>query len=313
MKKYFNLFILSVAVFSLSSCLKDDKEVIQADKSPAVVEFRNPVAIGSPSGAVYPMFPKSFGLDAATVNYSLTIAYTGATPAPQDIPVSVDIYDAAVTAYNTQQSSSLTIMPTTLYTLNTPSATIAKGTFFTTINITFKPQSFDFTKTYGLAVRIKSATGANVSANFGTIIMAIGAKNKYDGVYHVTGTMTDANGVYRGFYPTDVEFRTIDAQTVNVYNRDFGGNYYIFNRISDDAYLNGGNLRFKFDTATDKLILITNQSGGNFQAGVTLDATGNTMVFSNGEGTLNAKWKASTATVPNRYVVDETYKYTGAR
>lgn len=310
MKKYFSLLILSVAVFSLSSCLKDDKEVIQADNSPSVVEFRNPVAIGSPSGAIYPMFPKSFGLDAATVNYSLTIAYTGATPAPQDIPLTIDINDAAVTAYNTQQSSTLTIMPTTLYTLNNATATIAKGTFFTTISFTFKPQSFDFTKTYGLAVRIKSATGATISSNFGTIILAIGAKNKYDGVYKVTGSLTDANGVYRGFYPTEVEFRTIDAQTVNVYNRDFGGNYYIFNRISDDAYLNGGSLRFKFDTSTDKLITITNQAGGAFQGGAVLDATGNTMSFT---GTtpvsLNAKWKAGAG----RYTVDETYKYSGAR
>lgn len=309
MKKYFSLLILSVAVFSLSSCLKDDKEVIQADNSPSVVEFRNPVAIGSPSGAVYPMFPKSFGLDAASVTYSVTVAYTGATGAPQDIPLTFDIYDAAVTAYNTQQSSSLTIMPTSLYTLNTPSATIAKGTFFTTVSFTFSPQSFDFTKTYGLAVRIKSATGANISSNFGTIILAIGAKNKYDGVYKVTGSLTDANGVYRGFYPTEVEFRTIDAQTVNVYNRDFGGNYYIFNRISDDAYLNGGSLRFKFDTATDKLLTITTQAGGAFQGGAVLDVTGNTMVFSGGAGTLNAKWKAGAG----RYTVDETYKYSGAR
>lgn len=239
MKKYFNLFILSVALFSLSSCLKDDKEIIKPGNSPAVVEFKNPSGITSPSGSVYALFNHSYPLESTSATFTVQVDYTGSEVAPQDIPLTIDINPTAVDDYNNQQHTSLKRMHeapyNALYTLNTTSAVIPKGSRYATVTVSLKPSMFDPALSYGLALRIKSATGANVSANFGTIIIAFGAKNKYDGIYQVVAgnvqrysgpgvpTVGDAlNGPLKG--NSNVTLTTIDANTVEITGMKWSGN-----------------------------------------------------------------------------------------
>jgi hypothetical protein len=233
MKKYFNLLILSLAVVSLSSCLKDDREIIKEGASPAVIEFQSPTPISSPSGAVFATYNRSYGLGATTVTYDLTVNYTGSEDAPTDIPITFDINPTAVAQYNTEQHTTLDPMQgsPSLFTMPT-SVTIPKGQRMAKITLTFKPQSFDLSKTYGLAIRLTSAAAPS-SGNFGTIILAINAKNIYDGIYKQTGgtvqrytapgspTSGDALNGQLKFNP-DIALTTINANTVQISGHKWG-------------------------------------------------------------------------------------------
>lgn len=313
MKKYFNLFILSVAVFSLSSCLKDDKEIIKPGNSPAVVEFKNPSGITSPSGSVYALFNHSYPLESASATFTVQVDYTGSEVAPQDIPLTVDINPTAVDAYNTQQHTSLKRMHeapyNTLYTLNTPSATIAKGSRYTTITVTLKPSLFDPSLSYGLALRIKSATGANISANFGTIIIAFGAKNKYDGIYQsVAGnvqrysgpgvpTVGDAlNGSMAG--NSNVTLTTIDANTVELTGLKWAANGGGIGGID--------NLRATVDPTTN---LVTMKALGNATL-ANMVGKDNKYDPATKTFTLNFAWNPASTT---REITGLVLKYSGVR
>lgn len=313
MKKYFNLFILSVAVFSLSSCLKDDKEIIKPGNSPAVVEFKNPSAIKSPSGAVYASYNHSYSLESATATFTVDVNYTGSDVAPQDIPVTIDINPTAVDDYNTQQHTTLKRMHeapyNTLYTLSTTSAVIKQGTRTATISVALKPSLFDPALSYGLALRIKSATGANISSNFGTIIVVFGAKNKYDGLFQVVNgnvqrystpgvpTTGDAlNGTLKG--NSNVTLTTIDANTVEITGMKWSGNSSGISGID--------NLRAVIDPATN---LVTMKSLGNAtlanMAGKDNKWDPATKTF-----TLNFSWNPAGAT---REITGLVLTYSGVR
>ncbi|WP_199141841.1 DUF1735 domain-containing protein [Pedobacter sp. ASV12] len=204
-----------------------------------MVEFKNPSAIKSPSGAVYASFNHSYPLESTSATFTVQVDYTGSDVAPQDIPITIDINPTAVDDYNTQQHTSLLRMHeapyNSLYTLNTTSAVIPKGGRYANVTVSLKPSLFNPAVSYGLALRIKSATGANISANFGTIIVIFGAKNKYDGIYQVVNgnvqrysapgspTIGDAlNGSLKG--NSNVTLTTIDANTVEITGMKWSGN-----------------------------------------------------------------------------------------
>jgi len=270
MKKYFNILILSLAVVSLSSCLKDDKEIIKPGVSPAVIEFQSPSPISSPSGSIFATYNKSYGLDAATVTYDVVVNYTGSEDAPNDIPITIGINPTAVADYNTEQHTTLEPMQNapSLFTLPT-SVTIPKGQRMAKITLTFKPQSFDLSKTYGLALRLTSSTVPS-SGNFGTIILAINAKNPYDGLYkqtagyiqrYISGVPTtiaadNLNGLLK-FNP-DIAATTINSNTIQLSGLRWGDGGT--GSASSSGVAGIDNLRLTVDPATN---LVTMSALGN--------------------------------------------------
>lgn len=314
MKKYYNLLILSLAVVSLSSCLKDDKEIIKPGASPAVIEFQSPSPISSPSGAIFATYNKSYGLDAATVTYDVVVNYTGSEDAPNDIPITIGINPTAVADYNTEQHTTLDPMQNSpsLYTFPT-SVTIPKGQRMAKITLSFKPQSFDLSKTYGLALKLTSPAVPS-SGNFGTIILAINAKNPYDGLYKQTAgyiqrytsgaaTTGDAlNGLLK-FNP-DVTATTINANTVLLTGLRWGDGGTGSASSSGVAGIDG--LRITIDPATN---LVTMSATTNALL-KNIPGTVNKYDPATRTFTLNFDWNQTTN---KREIRDWVITYSGVR
>lgn len=189
MKKYFNILALVLITTSLSSCLKNKYNALDPDKSPSVVEFKNPTVISSetPQGALYSMYEFSTDKDDPTRTY--TVQLSGADAAPQDINLTIAVDPTAVDKFTASRDESLTeytSLPSTLYKLSTTNLVIPKGQRSASFTVTYDIANFNFDLDYALPLTIKSTSYASISSNFGTILINMSPKNDYDGIYKVT-------------------------------------------------------------------------------------------------------------------------------
>jgi hypothetical protein len=168
----------------------------------------------------------------------------------RDVPNSTDLntasavvlqYDAdtlILKAYNTENETSYVPLPTSLGTVS-PAITGGKLTVNFAAGETGKAiminvpsaGSFDFSLNYALAFKIVSVSGTGkLSEAVGkTIVCEILAKNKWDGVYTVTGSFVDyVSSAWVGYYPKTVELRTIGANACSKYDTELAGYGYLF-------------------------------------------------------------------------------------
>lgn len=214
MKKIIKFAALGLIITGFSSCLKST-DLIGPDSPGAtknVIEFQNINKISSPISSTYPLYIESFAVGPTGVA-TLVVNYAGADVAPQDIAVKVALDDAAITKYNTENETEYTPLPAALYSLTSLDVVIPKGKRTASITINVKPNMFDFAESYALGFKISSASTGVISGNFGTVIIAIGAKNVYDGVYQLT---TSAATSLQPNKNVEVELITQSATTVSL-------------------------------------------------------------------------------------------------
>jgi Domain of unknown function (DUF1735) len=270
MKTFFKVVGLFLVGATLTSCL-DDKLTLDPTDSVNVVEFKNPTDFLSPYGSKYALYTKAF--DVAPENdFPITVSYSGANVAPEDITVTLGIDAAALTQYNTEQKTTYDLIPASLYTLQS-SVVIPKGQRTATVSLKFKSNSFDFSKAYVLPVQIKSISSGTISGNFGTILINVNAKNKFDGVYKVTGTMVDVtNAAFKHLTQVgetlEYSLETISATKCVIVDRDYGigAAAHVFYTGTGASYYGSFGAVLEFDPATNKVISVTNfygQPAGN--------------------------------------------------
>jgi hypothetical protein len=268
MKKYYGLFLLA-GVVGFSSCLKE-RPNLDPKESNNVLEIYEvvPVPTASPNDASFPLYTSSFDIS-PSAPFEVKVSYSGSEVAPQDIVVTLALDEEALDTYNDEQHSEYEFVPAVIYSVDNWTVTIPKGQRVATKVFTFKPDQFDPSLTYGFPIKIVSATMGTISTNFGTVIYAFGAKNKYDGVYESTFKHSGwaAFGIYDGEAVTygDFELITTGAGSVKRYNVGRGDE--LLPGISVDASGNLGATAFgavtpimTFDPATDKLVSVTNST-----------------------------------------------------
>ena len=229
MKKLFvNTFLLLSTGLLITSCLKDDL-VLDPNKTNNVIEFGNPADIASPEGAKYYLYSPALEIK-TEIDLPITVSYSGAQTAPQDISVKVAVASTTVIdEYNTQQGTNYIILPSNLYTFSTTDLVIPNGQRTSSFNIKFKTAQFDLTKNYVLPITITSASFGIISGNFRTILLNIKAKNKYDGIYNVTAidAMRDVFAPsLSGYYPIESDLITQGANSVEMYDGRYAANNY---------------------------------------------------------------------------------------
>jgi hypothetical protein len=265
MKNFVNKTLALVLVVStLSSCLKDDSVVLNPEKGINVIEFSNTTDIAV-AGSSIPAYVHSYEVTPEE-NLPVTVSYSGpATGAPEDITVNIAAADVApITSYNTEQKTSYILMPSDKYSLAVTSVVIPKGKTKATFMVKFKPNTFDLSKNYALPLKITSASSGTISGNFSTILLAVGAKNKYDGVYTyiATHTASDRPTFLTGTeftYPYDVQLRSSGASANNLWNAAFGD--FLMPLITSTNGVSGfgsTNLLINFDAATNKIVSVSN-------------------------------------------------------
>jgi predicted small lipoprotein YifL len=227
MKKYLGFILLAITTASLTSCLKDGPVNLPPGGSPPVIEFSTNLFASPTSDVNSPVavYTKSYDI-APSVDMEVTIGYTGGAPAPQDITVNFDTEGQdKIDAYNEYSENEYELIPSTLFTLPT-SAVIKKGENFAKFTVKLKTAQFDFSKSYILPLHITSVSSGTISGNYGTILVAVGAKNKYDGIYEATGTMVDNTvPAITGRYPSTYYVNTITATKNALFDPNFFGDY----------------------------------------------------------------------------------------
>lgn len=260
MKKY-NLAYLVVAL-ALTSCLKEDP-ALDPDESNNVIEIYRqvPTPTASPADAVYPLYIAGFNIQPAA-EYKVEIAYAGAGTAPEDIQVVLELDEAAMEAYNDDQGSHYEILPDDMFTVNSWTVTIPRGQRIGAMNVSFHTDQFDLSKAYAFPVKVKSASTGVISKNFGTVIFGIVAKNKWDGIYHMSGTFVD-HTLPLATYWGDQEYwlETVDATRVDVYNETLGTYGYLWSNNGGATYYGSFALRLTFDPATNQIVNAVNAYG----------------------------------------------------
>ncbi|MNK40819.1 hypothetical protein D3C87_594720 [compost metagenome] len=260
--KNYKKISLALLVFAagLTSCTKQDG-IYTENGSSGIIELAD--LPSRTSSTAYAVATKSFDA-AASIDFPVTINYTGVDGAAEDVNMVLGFDDAAVAT----MSSTYTVLPTTLYTVPSYNVTIPKGSKTATFHLTLNTAAFDFTKTYALGIKIKSASSGTISSNYGTGVFLIVAKNKYDGVYTVTASsamVDNTSSTLTGYYPMTQELRTTGATSVVEY----------------DGYLYANNYYHPIKSGT------STSAYGNFAPIFTMDADGNVTSVTNyyGQGT----------------------------
>jgi hypothetical protein len=324
MKLSIKIASLCFMAAAFTSCLKDDI-TLDPDKSTNVIEFKNPSSFLSPSGSTYSLYTQAFDL-ADENDYSVTVSYSGADVAPEDIRVTLGLDTAAITQYNTEQETHFELITPDLYAMPAE-VTIPKGQRTAQVNMKIKSSKFDFTKAYVLPISIVSASSGIVSGNFGTILLSLNAKNRYDGNYTVTAIdpMVDkTSALLTGFYPLNADLHTTGANSVVMYsityldgleghpiksqNAETGA-------IADSYYGNFAPV-FTMD-ATGKVISVTNFYGQPASNGrsARLDPTGINKFTVNADGSkvLEVKYVMQQAGPTDRTFFSERWTFKAPR
>ncbi len=182
---------------------------------------------------------------------------------------------AAVRAAN----ASYVQFPTSLYTLTLPPGATKTGGQGGTITLVFQPGEFakqiyinvpnatllNPSALYGLGFTITSADGGAKIADAKSVIVEVGAKNNWDGIYDITGTFSDvspAGGAFTDAYPLQYALVTTGATTCDVNDNKYQGYpAYIFNTGTGLSFYGSYGLCIGFNAATGAINDLHNYYG----------------------------------------------------
>lgn len=230
----------------------------------------------------------------------------------------------AISDYNTANGTSFVELPANAYTLLTDinNVTFAPGEAIKEIKIRLDKNKISLSDQYALAFKVSDpGSGAVVNQSLGSALYSIGVKNKWDGIYSVTGSYVDmTNGAFTGVYPYTWELQTNGPTScVVVDNENLGFPGFTFYTGSGYSYYGNFGLIVNFDPDTNAITSITNyygQPAANTRS-AQLDPTGENR-YDETSKTIKIKYfmlQPSVVTAPPniRAKFDETWTYTGPR
>jgi len=215
------------------------------------------------------------------------------------------------------------------------------GDFAKEIKITIpNAQVLNPSRLYALGFTITGVSAGSKISFEKSLVVEIGAKNPWDGVYLMTGTFSEVVNPTAWSYIGDQQYSliTISASKCVVRNDDLNGGIpgYIFSNAGAGTYFGSYGLVIGFDAATNKINEFYNYygdpslpatAGGNPAAGTgaplyassngrraVLDPSGVNAVQSN-KDILVKHWMLQPSVVPNgpRAFFNERWKYLGPR
>lgn len=302
-------------LLGFSSCLKDEN--IQQDFSKLKPMVEIAAATVNVDGAPNSM-PAEFVSGPGTVTLNVPIRYAHSTPSP-GVEVTLAIDAATLTKYNTVKGTARTLLPATAYSIASLKATIPAGAQSVNLPIVFTPNNIDASGSFAIPLKITSASGTDISGNFGSIVLIVNVKNKYDGIYTLTGTLQDfVAPTITGLYPIKMQLITQDATSVALYDGFTAALNFTHPISSGGSTSQYGTFApiFKFD-ASDNVIQVTNYygqpgPGPNFRS-ARLDVGGiNKFTTAGGVKKLQVTyWLVQNGVDRTKFV--ETYTYLEAR
>lgn len=312
--RYIYISVVALTV-GLSSCLKDDSQPDFTQNKP-VIEIPIGSSAGNGGGN---SIAAAFTISDTESDYSIYVNYAAPEANEKDVTVTLAVNNEALTKFNTVNDKSYTLLPANSYTIANYKITIPAGQRKVIFPLKIKTRALDPTLTYALPLSITDGGGFTVSSNFGTLISIISLKNKWDGVYTVTGTMTDVtNSTLTGQYPRTYHLITQGPHTVAIY--DPGNSAYAHGIYSSGANSSYGSFSpvFTIDEVTNEITAATNYYGQPSANGrsANLDPTGENKFSMNTDNTLPVVLKVKyilNQAGTDRTFFDETWTYKSAR
>ncbi|MGN6194500.1 MAG: DUF1735 domain-containing protein [Ginsengibacter sp.] len=254
--KYLRLVVIAAMIFSLQSCLKNNSFYTDFSKGKPAVEL--------PLAAVHANAPISVSFDVsntpslyyAVVNVASVNKPT--SPVTATLGLDVDFMNAYNDTMSAQNSDYVPyeLLPDSTYSLGSLDVTIAAGHREDSIPIQIFTNKMAPGHNYMLPLTIvKSSLPIS---NWNHLMLNIGAKNQFDGVYSVTGTFVDlTNPAFSGDYPKTVSLVTQGLSTDAYFDGDLGGFGYVFYTGSGYSYFGNFDPVFTFD-ADGNVTAVTN-------------------------------------------------------
>jgi hypothetical protein len=248
----------------------------------------------------------------------------------KSLTVTIVLDTTLINKYNLDNSAALDTLSRALYSIvgATPGAT------YGTWNVTFAPGEFAhpvyitvpnaqlislLTRHawgFTLYVATDATDAGRVAFDKRSIVVEIGAKNKYDGKYKITGTMVDyLNPAFVGLYPLNWDVITTGQYTDDVYdNVNLGVPGHLFDNAGTPTYYGEFGLSLTFDPATDFISNLVNYYGcpspGRARCAV-LDPGGLNR-FNNSDHSIDITYWLTQGGA-NRTLFTEHWAYTGPR
>jgi Domain of unknown function (DUF1735) len=254
--------LLTGTTLFLSSCLKDKGYQDLQDDNGAipVVEIKE----ATETDAVFLSLNVNPPQEDVAL-FEIRMSSRGASNAAHTIKLALD--PAAVTAYDPD----LVTPTSTQVQLPSLDVTIPAGSLTAKVLVKVNKANLDLSNTYGLGFKIVDGGGAVISENSKSIVIAIGVKNKYDGVYSLRIKSTGwtaysiCDGV-TGDYPGDYFLITSGAGSVAGSRGGdnllpvFSGTANVPGTIGGPTAFGATTPVFNFDVTTDKLIDVVNST-----------------------------------------------------
>lgn len=163
-----NLIVAVSIAFGLTACLNDDEHFVNFAGAGYVAEI--PYVANRSI-----LKPVSVSASSASTVTPVDINIASPNPPTEDIPVTVAIDNAALTAYNTANKTAYVPLPTAAYQLTNPTVTITAGQRIATVNVNFVGNQVPATGgPYALPISITTVPGnVTISANYHTQILVV--------------------------------------------------------------------------------------------------------------------------------------------
>ncbi|MBD1363644.1 DUF1735 domain-containing protein [Mucilaginibacter sp. ZT4R22] len=209
--KNISMLLGLAAVVSFSSCLKDKNFV---DFAAVGVTVELPLA---PSG----IQAQSFEISSTPATFQIAVNVASPKPLSTPLDVTIAVDQAALTAYNTANSTSYELLPAAAYTLSGTKLTVPANQRLVYLTVTVKSSVIDPSKAYVLPISLVDASGQTINANYHTLLTIVGVKNKYDGVYKATGKFVRV-GLDERTINQNKSLSTVNGNTVQSSVADLG-------------------------------------------------------------------------------------------
>ncbi len=261
MKKFLYLGFSIVLAFILQSCLKDKGFERQTygtqSTTSAAVGFAQGSGIADTSIVTGAVGPSTTPLISDNV---IQVALEGTPPLATATTVNITLNPGLLA------NTGLTPFPAGAVTVPA-SVVIPAGAQFVNVPITLVNSSLlSLTESYGIGLTISSASLPIVGTRK-NVVAQYNIKNKYDGVYSVTGTFQDLSAAGVGFtgnYPYEVELVTTGPTSVDVkrsINGELTPGYLFFTATGGGSFYGSFGLTMTFDPATDVISDLHNYFG----------------------------------------------------
>lgn len=242
----FSAAILVAVALLMSSCLKNNKYYVDFGDYEPNVEL--------PLAATNVNNPFSFSYDVADTpaTFYVVVNYASMDKPSKPVSVTLGIDQDYLTQYNADQTAAdpdfepYELMPDSVYQFESMTATIPAGQRQAWVPVKIFTTKLAPGHAYILPVTI---TQADVKiSNWNHLMANIGAKNKYDGKYSVTGTFVDlTNPAFTGYYPKNVSLVTQGLSSVAYLDETLGSYGYVFNTGAGLSYFGNWDPVFWFD------------------------------------------------------------------